>query len=106
MRTFANPSIVVGLGLVPSFAAVRTTVRNAGPSRRSSRLVEGPLLDQRRYKRRNRIQIVFGSLKDWRRVATRYDRCPKVFRSAFALAATVIYWLYVLSLASIFSRPI
>jgi len=31
--------------------------------------------------------------KDWRRVATRYDRCPKVFLSAIALAATVIYWL-------------
>ena len=30
---------------------------------------------------------------DWRRVATRYDRCPKVFLSAIALAATVIYWL-------------
>ncbi|MCI5038631.1 MAG: IS5/IS1182 family transposase, partial [Donghicola eburneus] len=26
-------------------------------------------------------------------VATRYDRCPKVFLSAIALAATVIYWL-------------
>ncbi|WP_417267411.1 MULTISPECIES: transposase [Celeribacter] len=45
------------------------------------------------YKRRNRIEIMFGRLKDWRRVATRYDRCPKVFLSAIALAATVIYWL-------------
>ncbi len=44
--------------------------------------------DKRRYKRRNRIEIMFGRLKDWRRVTTRYDRCPKVF-----LAATVIYWL-------------
>ena len=33
--------------------------------------------DNRRYKRRNRIEIMFGRLKDWRRVATRYDRCPK-----------------------------
>ena len=32
--------------------------------------------DKRRYKRRNRIEIMFGRLKDWRRVATRYDRCP------------------------------
>ena len=45
------------------------------------------------YKRRNRIEIMFGRLKDWRRVATRYDRCPKVFLSAIALAALVIYWL-------------
>ncbi|PTM93631.1 hypothetical protein C8N32_109139 [Rhodovulum imhoffii] len=26
-------------------------------------------------------------------MATRYDRCPKVFLSAIALAALVIYWL-------------
>ena len=49
--------------------------------------------DKRRYKRRNRIEIMFGRLKDWRSVATRYDRCPKVFLSAIALAAIVIYWL-------------
>ncbi len=35
--------------------------------------------DKRRCKRRNRIEIMFARLKDWRRVATRYDRCPKVF---------------------------
>ncbi|WP_438361561.1 transposase [Palleronia pontilimi] len=49
--------------------------------------------DKRRYKRRNRIEIMFGKLKDWRRRATRYDRCPKVFLPPIALAATVIYWL-------------
>jgi transposase len=49
--------------------------------------------DRRRYKRRNRIEIMFGRLKDWRRVATRYDRCPIVFLSAIALAATVLFWL-------------
>ncbi len=40
-----------------------------------------------------RIEIMFGRLKDWRRVAIRYDRCPKVFLSAIALAATVMFWL-------------
>ena len=49
--------------------------------------------DKRRYKRRNRIEIMFGRLKDWRRVSTRYDRCPKVFLSAIALAATILFWL-------------
>ncbi len=49
--------------------------------------------DKRRYKRRNLIERMFGRLKDWRRVATRYDQCPKVFLSAIALAATVIFWL-------------
>jgi len=49
--------------------------------------------DRRRYKRRNRIEIMFGRLTDWRPVATRYDRSPKVFLSAVALAATVMFWL-------------
>ena len=50
--------------------------------------------DERRYNRRNRIEIIFGRLKGRRRVAIRYDRCPKVFLSDVALAATV------------FSRPV
>jgi hypothetical protein len=49
--------------------------------------------DKRRYKRRNRIEIMFGRLKDWRRVATRYDRCPETFFSAIMLAATVLFRL-------------
>jgi transposase len=46
---------------------------------------------KRRYKSPNRIKIMFSRLKDWRRVATRYDRCPTVFFSAIALAAIVIF---------------
>jgi transposase len=49
--------------------------------------------DKRRYKRRNRIGIMCGGLKNWRRVATRYDRCSMAFFSAIALAATAIFWL-------------
>jgi transposase len=48
--------------------------------------------DKQRYKRRNRIEITFGRLKDWRRIATRYDKCPTVFFAAIALAATVLFW--------------
>jgi transposase len=36
---------------------------------------------------------MFGRLKDWRRVATRYDRCPNAFFSAATLAATFSFWL-------------
>lgn len=32
--------------------------------------------DKHRYRRRIRIEIMFGHLKDWHRVATRYDRGP------------------------------
>lgn len=59
-------------------------------------------VDKRRYKPRNRPsrlcnQSVPCSDRDHIRraqgLATRYDRWPKVFLSATALAATVIFWL-------------
>ena len=49
--------------------------------------------DVSRYRNRHKIENSFARLKDWRRVATRYDRCPKVFLSACALAAVVMFWL-------------
>ena len=49
--------------------------------------------DRRRYRRRNRIEIMFGRLKDWRRIASRYDRSPKVSLSSVALAVPVLLWL-------------
>jgi transposase len=39
------------------------------PGRKSR--IEPIKYDKRRYKSRNRIEIMFGRLKDWRRVATR-----------------------------------
>ena len=47
---------------------------------------------KRRYQRRNHIEIMFGGPKDWRRVATRHDRCPKVFLAAIVFAALAIYF--------------
>ena len=66
-------------------------IRPCIPGRKSR--AETVLYDRRRHRRRNRIEIMFGRLKDWRRVATRYDRCAQTFLSAVALAATVIFWL-------------
>jgi transposase len=45
------------------------------------------------YRRRHKIEIMFGRLKDWRRIHTRYDRCAHTFMSAICIAATVIFWL-------------
>ncbi len=45
------------------------------------------------YKQRHKIEIVFGRIKDWRRIAMRYDRCAHTFLSAICLAATVIFYL-------------
>ncbi|BCI68822.1 hypothetical protein [Acetobacter aceti] len=36
---------------------------------------------------------MFAKLKDWRRVATRYDRCARTFMSAIHIAAYFIYYL-------------
>ena len=72
-------------------ALVNMGIKPCIPGRKSRRKVIK--YDKQRYKRRNRIEIMFGRLKDWRRVATRYDRCPKVFLSAIALPAIVLFWL-------------
>jgi transposase len=47
--------------------------------------------DTARYRKRHRIENMFGKLRDWRRIATRYDRCAHTFMSAIAIAATVIF---------------
>ncbi|NBU11776.1 MAG: IS5 family transposase [Proteobacteria bacterium] len=49
--------------------------------------------DQLLYRQRHRIENMFGRIKDWRRIHTRYDRCAHTFMSAICLAATVIFWL-------------
>ena len=45
------------------------------------------------YKQRHKIEIMFGRIKDWRRIAMRYDRCAHTFFSALCLAASVIFYL-------------
>ena len=46
------------------------------------------------YKQRHKIEIMFGRLKDWRRIAMRYDRCVHTFHSAICLAFTFIFYLH------------
>ena len=45
------------------------------------------------YRHRNAIERMFGRLKDFRRIATRYDRLSRNFLAAVCLAATLCYWL-------------
>jgi transposase len=45
------------------------------------------------YRDRNAIERMFGRLKDFRRIATRYDRLASNYLAALCLAATVSYWL-------------
>jgi transposase len=36
---------------------------------------------------------MFAKLKDWRRIATRHDRCAHTFFSAICIAAAVSFYL-------------
>ncbi len=49
--------------------------------------------DRMLYRQRHRIENMFGKLKDWRRIHTRYDRCAHTFFSAICIAAIVIFWI-------------
>lgn len=49
--------------------------------------------DKNLYRTRGRIEIMFGRLRDWRRVAIRYDRASYTFFSAICIAAIIIFWL-------------
>ena len=49
--------------------------------------------DRALYRQRHKIENMFGRIKDWRRIHTRYDRCAHTFMSAICIAATVIFWL-------------
>jgi transposase len=43
------------------------------------------------YKQRHRSDYAFAKLKDWRRLATRHDRCAYAFFSAICIATTFIF---------------
>ena len=49
--------------------------------------------DRTRYKDRHLIENAFCRLKDFRRIATRYDKLGRNFLSAVALATLLAYWI-------------
>ncbi len=75
--------------------ALRRDLRAAGtmpviPGRRTRKR---PIRhDRARYKDRWRIEAAFCRLKDFRRVATRYDKLAANFASAVALATVIAFW--------------
>ncbi|PIE16640.1 MAG: hypothetical protein CSA68_01860 [Rhodobacterales bacterium] len=48
--------------------------------------------DREAYRGRNVVERMFCRLKDFRRIATRYDKRADVFLSAVFLAAAVLWW--------------
>ena len=76
--------------------ALRRTVRQAGavpviPGRsgRKRRIRH----DRTRYRDRHLIENAFCRIKDFRRVATRYDKLAANFISAVALATILAFWI-------------
>jgi transposase len=76
--------------------ALRRAVRKAGAvpvipgrSTRKRRIV----YDRSRYRERHLIENAFCRLKDFRRIATRYDKLARNFLSAVALAAILAFWI-------------
>lgn len=64
-----------------------TPVIKPNPTRKTM-----PPFDEARYKSRNLIERAFSHLKDWRRVATRYDKLARNFQATVTLAAILIWW--------------
>ena len=57
----------------------------------ATRTVPYPL-DRAAYRRRNLIERLFGRLKNWRRIATCYDRLARNYMAALALVAVASEW--------------
>ncbi len=49
--------------------------------------------DRLAYRSRNVIERMFCRLKDFRRIATRYDKRADTFLAAILIAATITWWL-------------
>jgi len=45
------------------------------------------------YRQRNLIERMFGRLKDFRRIATRYDKLARNFLATVTIAATILWWI-------------
>ena len=75
---------------------IRTRLREQGippcipPGRNRNKRIP---YSKRLYKMGHKVENLFARLKDWGRIATRYDRCAHVFLSAVFLAPTLIFWL-------------
>jgi len=75
---------------------LRRSLRHAGavpviPGRRSRKRTIR--YDKQRYRDRHLIENAFCRLKDFRRVATRYDKLAANFLSGVALATAIAFWL-------------
>lgn len=77
---------------------IRTVIpeRSDQKARRTARGSSGgrpPDFDADTYKRRNVVERAFGRLKQWRGIATRYDKHARNYRAGIVLGAIVLFWI-------------
>lgn len=88
-----------------SSRAIRTWLRRRGIShtiperadqirnrlRRGSRGGRPPAFDKQLYKQRNVVERCFNRLKQWRGIATRYDKTAESYQAAVTLASLLMW---------------
>jgi putative transposase len=50
--------------------------------------------DKKSYRQRHRIENAFSRLKDFRRIATRYDKLARNFLASVCLVAAIVWWIF------------
>lgn len=89
-----SPVLLADRGYDASWFREALLARGITPCIPSKRNRKVPLpYDKELYKQRHKVEIMFGRLKDWRRISMRYDRCAHTFFSAICIACCVIFYL-------------
>ena len=52
-----------------------------------------PRFDAETYRDRNVVERAFNRLKQWRGIATRYDKHARNYRAGVVIASIVLFWL-------------
>ncbi|MBE1536999.1 transposase [Actinomadura algeriensis] len=65
--------------------------QKAGRARRGSRGGRPPVFDPALYRRRNVVERCIGRLKQWRGIATRFDKLARNYRAGIVLVTTLLW---------------
>ena len=87
-----NARLIADKGYDPNHFRSRLAKRSTEAVIPSTASRKAPIpFDRIAYRERNLIERMFGRLKDFRRIATRYDKLARNFLAAVALAAIIIW---------------
>ncbi|EPD57758.1 hypothetical protein HMPREF1211_06096 [Streptomyces sp. HGB0020] len=87
-RERSEPGCAAG-GIAHTIPERADQVRNR--LKRGSRGGRPPAFDQQSYKRRNVVERCFNRLKQWRGIATRYDKTAESYQAAVTLSPLLMW---------------